>query len=350
MSAPGADSGRGSADSDGRSDDEPRTSAPGKVLLAGEYAVLDGAEAVIAAVNRRVVATVLAPGDRVLRRSMRSPFLRAVRTAVSRHAGPDSVAAERAGRMYADSGALRDHSGPKLGLGSSAAVTVAACACALARDQPPPTPALIHTLAHAAHGDAQLRRGARGSGADVAASVYGGVVAVQVRADPREAVAVRPLAPTLRLHQVHLVFVWTGTSASTPALVSRVQAWRGVDPRAYERTIAAVGDAAAALIASLAPGASATDIVAAVAAGGEAAARLGRDAGVAIETDAHLAIAALARARGGAAKPTGAGGGDIALVAFSSADAAEGFRTDARAQGFAIIDMAVDPHGVRIGS
>ena len=40
-----------------------RASAPGKVVLSGEYAVLNGAPAICMAVNRRAVVTIEATAD-----------------------------------------------------------------------------------------------------------------------------------------------------------------------------------------------------------------------------------------------------------------------------------------------
>lgn len=355
-----------------------RASAPGKVLLAGEYAVLVGAEAVVMAVDRRVVARVVADPatDPDARAAARSPFIEAVAAAVAGHAGADSPAARAAQALAVDSRALRAVDGIKLGLGSSAAVTVAACACALAQGEPEGDAAparltdrlvhhLVHRLAHAAHGAAQSTQGARGSGADIAASVYGGILGVRVQpsagpsAGPNAGpdagavpgpmpMLVRPLLPDLERTSVHLVFVWTGAPASTPALVARVQAWRDVEPRAHERAMTALADASLALIAALRPSGQASEVVAAIEAGAEAAAGLGRAAGVEIETAAHRTIAALARAHRGAAKPTGAGGGDIALAAFTDAADAAAFRHETAARGMKPLALRVDPDGVRI--
>ena len=76
-----------------------------------------------------------------------------------------------------DSSALYDD-GTKLGLGSSAAVTVAATALALSGERTLPVidREEVSTIALAAHAGAA--RAARGSGADVAAAVHGGVIAV----------------------------------------------------------------------------------------------------------------------------------------------------------------------------
>jgi phosphomevalonate kinase len=340
-----------------------RATAPGKVLLAGEYAVLVGAEAVVMAVDRRVVARVVADPatDPDARAAARSPFIEAVVAAVTAHAGADSPAARAAQALAVDSRALRAVDGIKLGLGSSAAVTVAACACALAHehahaDDPTPAARLVHRLAHAAHGAAQSAQGARGSGADIAASVYGGILGVRAQPDASTdggplvpmPMLVRPLLPDLERTGVHLVFVWTGAPASTPALVARVQAWREVEPRGHERAMTALADASCALIAALRPSGQASEVVAAIEAGGEAAAGLGRAAGVEIETAAHRAIAALARSHRGAAKPTGAGGGDIALAAFADAADAAAFRHETAARGMKPLALRVDPDGVRI--
>lgn len=380
-----------------------RATAPGKVLLAGEYAVLVGAEAVVMAVDRRVVARVVADPatDPDARAGARSPFIEAVVAAIVAHAGADSEAARAAMALAVDSRALRAVDGIKLGLGSSAAVTVAACACALAHgrsahaERAPneetgaqsgsqsgpqsglepgsqlgpetgmetgatPPARLVHRLAHAAHGAAQSAQGARGSGADIAASVYGGILGVRVQpeagAEERGQgqgpgplpMLVRPLLPDLERTGVHLVFVWTGAPASTPALVARVQDWRDREPRAHERAMTALADASQALIAALRPSGQPGEVVAAIEAGAEAAAGLGRAAGVEIETAAHRAIAALARAHRGASKPTGAGGGDIALAAFANAADAAAFRRETAARGLKPLALRVDRDGVRI--
>ncbi len=333
-----------------------QVTAPGKIILAGEYAVLAGAEAVVAAVDRRVTAELLPLSDPGLARSQRSQFMRAVRAGLCRHAGADSPAAFAAARVGVTSEALRDEAGAKLGLGSSAAVTVAACASALAharslRGEPLLAPrAEIHKLAHKAHGDAQRRRGARGSGADVAASVHGGVIGVRTHADAEVPVLVRPLAPDFRIHGVHLVFLWTGVSASTPALVAGVMAFHGREPAACERALVAISTAAEALTTALRPSGGADDVVAAVAAAGAAVGALGRAAGVAIETDAHRVINDLASAHGGAAKPTGAGGGDIALAAFADGDAAAAFQRQVSARGLRPLALNVDPRGVDVSA
>src|SRR5262245_32806891 len=100
--------------------------APGKLILTGEYAVLDGAPALVIAVDRRAIARQTRPPPP--RGS--SPFLVAVAAEIAARRGEGDPAAARAMRVAVDSSAFYDGT-TKLGLGSSAAVTVAATALAL---------------------------------------------------------------------------------------------------------------------------------------------------------------------------------------------------------------------------
>src|SRR5262249_38651593 len=208
-------------------------SAPGKVLWAGEYAVLDGHPAVVSAVDRRVVARF---GDAA---QELSPFLEAVRAELG-----DAV-----GRVQVDSSALaRD--GRKLGLGSSAAAVVAAAGLVLGTDDR----ARIHEVAHRAHARAQAPRGARGSGADIAASVHGGLLEV-TRTDDETPNLVERIAGA----PPPFCLVWTETPADTPTLVARVRAFAASAPQAHKTCMDHLGAVAAGLAAAMraadAPGA-----------------------------------------------------------------------------------------------
>jgi phosphomevalonate kinase len=279
--------------------------APGKVLLLGEYAVLEGAPAVVAAVDRHAVA-----GEAGARADPPSPFLAAARAEVEARHGPGSEEASRAARVAVDSAALAS-GGAKLGLGSSAAVTVAAVAWALGpradlRDE-------VHRLAHRAHARAQEPRGARGSGADVAASVHGGILEVRRPSSPD---GLAPLAVRrLTLPPLALLLVWTGQPADTPVLVAAVRAHRVRDPRGHAAALDAIAAAAAALI---------------------------------LARDSPAAIAALAASHGGTAKPTGAGGGDLLLCALPDAASADAFAAAVPALGLTVLRPRLGAEGVTL--
>jgi phosphomevalonate kinase len=306
-----------------------RSSAPGKIMLAGEYAVLDGGLSVLMAVNRRAVATLTSQPPAP------TPFIQAIIDELLRR-GLDVT---RARGLAVDSDALRDPGGTKLGLGSSAAVTVAATALALGsayeRD-------LAHDIAHRAHQNAQALRGDPGSGADIAASIHGGVIAAWRADDPREPMSVEPLRLPAGLH---LVPVWTGVAADTATLVAAVRAAADDNPGDHRRALTAIADAAEALARALRDD-DAGAAVAAIENGGVAVAGLGRLSGVVLSARTHQRLAAMAASHGGAAKPTGAGAGDIALAAFTDADSAASFRKQAVSEGMTCPALDVDPSGV----
>ncbi len=92
--------------------------APGKLFFAGEYGVLHGGTAVVAAVDRRVVARFV-PGA-----GPSTPVVAEAIAAVRAHCATTGASLP-AGAPEIDSASLSE-GGQKLGLGSSAAVAAAA--------------------------------------------------------------------------------------------------------------------------------------------------------------------------------------------------------------------------------
>lgn len=269
-----------------------KVAAPGKLMLTGAYAVLEGAPAIVLAVDRYVVAdTARAPTD---------PVRPEVASVARRLEAP---------APSVDTAALED-AGVKLGLGSSAAGTVAAAGAILASrgvafDED--GIARIRQLALDAHAEAQPR----GSGADVAASAHGGVVEV-FRADGRVHVA-----PT----RIPAGVMIRAFSCGRPARTSDV-----LDRLAARRAEAAVASALAALSVAAHAGATACrcdDARAFVDACGAHAASLGllgAALGLAlVPAEVTRARTAIPSRRENPSRddvvllPSGAGGGDVVL-------------------------------------
>jgi phosphomevalonate kinase len=262
-----------------------RARAPGKVVLSGAYAVLDGAPAIVAAVDRYAVADSSRPPNFVSDE---------VRAALGERAAP-----------HIDASALR-HGERKLGLGSSAAILVASLA-ALELERDPDLEHLdlvgrVIEPSLLAHASAQ----AGGSGIDVAASAYGGVILARRVATGLE-VSSFGLPPGLEITVFAL-----GSSASTPGLIARVRALESADPARYERLMGAQSEAAerAAHALEIADG---PGLLRALGDQGLALRELGRAAGAPIVTPEIEQLREYAAAVGAAALPAGAGGGDIAL-------------------------------------
>lgn len=326
--------------------------APGKLFLLGEYAVLDGCPAVVAAVDRHVTARVSvgAPGSEVCIEAQEHGVMRFD----ARNAPPEDgplrfvIAAwrgvaeqcpwltERTVSIVVSS-TLDDPLAGKSGLGGSAAVVVATTAALRAAAELPADAeadrrALLAT-ALAAHRRAQ---GGAGSGADVAASVTGGAIVFEPRGEALPAVTPLPWPAGARL-----LAAWSGEPASTPALVREYRA-RAAAPghtAFLERTRKAVTD----FVGALREGRLAPD---AVNEAGDALARLGADLGLPIMTPALRALVDRARACGAAAKPSGAGGGDCAVALAPDARTAAAVERSWAAGGFTVLDLGLAAEGV----
>jgi phosphomevalonate kinase len=302
-------------------------SAPGKLLLAGEYAVLEGAPAIVTAVQARAFALfVEGPAD-----GPDHPEGAAARTLAETRFG--AVPA----RLTIDATALRAGD-VKLGLGSSAAIA-AACAAAVAayhgRDPERPE---SDVLALALEGHRAVSP--EGSGADVAASVRGGLVRFERRG---ETVHVDPLAwPSGLVVRV----VWTGKAARTSDFLRKVAELAEASPALHRERMDALRARAVELAAAFAD-AAASEIVTASGIYGEAMGALGEAARVPIVEARLASIDALARRFGGRAKPSGAGGGDVAVAFFADPDALPAFDAACREADLLPVEFELGGPGAR---
>lgn len=295
-------------------------SAPGKAVLCGEYAVLEGAPAVVAAVDRRV--TVTWSDDPT---SLPLEVLAALERAQA-ECGPVP------GSLMLDSTELQDNRA-KLGLGSSAAGAVAAAAAVFAthgRDLQ--DPAVMHRVFDCALGGHAMVAPS-GSGVDVAASTFGGFLRFTRDARGVETRAVRPPAG------LHIALVWTGHPARTSELVAKVHQLRRHDPAKYERCMGELSELAVSFAHAF-ESAGATEVVSAAARYCRAMGALGEASGAPI-VETRLGLAAELAARfSGSAKPCGAGGGDVAVAFFAGGEAAKAFELACKEEGLCPIDVS----------
>ena len=289
----------------------PLVLAPGKLFLAGEYAVLEGGVAA-------------AGGRRTLRRGPVPARVRARERPGGRGGGPR--AAETLGEVadaVPEGAALVDtagftENGVKLGLGSSAAAAVAAAGAVLeyAGVSVATNKELLFSVADAAHRAAQ---GGVGSGADIAAAVYGGFVRY-VRLSGGAPIITRVLPPP----RLHLVPFWTlGAARTVDFIAGRAGASRKREhPRRSTDTCRRCAPRPTA-----SPRRSPPATRAGVIARGRRL-RTGAGGPGARRRAAHRHPDPARRRRcwpaslGGAAKPSGAGGGDVGVAFFADEAAA----------------------------
>jgi len=307
-----------------------RLEACGKVFLAGEYAVLDpGRPALVVGIDRKLHATAdpSPAGLHILHSPMGVVWESGLPPPELRFA---ARAAQLARAFCARSGGVRivfeddlAVSGRKLGLGGSAAACVLAvrAVCAVAGREIADME--VVSLALAAH---WAEQDGSGSGADVAAATLGGVLEVRSRIPWRsveevmgmpaaQIAASRPLQvrrvrvpPDLRL-----LLAAAGAPANTRSLVRDARRFAQGDPRRWAKRAGEISAAAEQLRDALESG-DAEAALAAVRNGAAAMAALGEDAQAPIVTPDLARACALASAAGGAGKPSGAGGGDCAVI------------------------------------
>ncbi len=210
-------------------------SAPGSIMITGEHAVTQGHPAIVAAIEQRATVRV-SPVD--------VPML----TITSEIAPPQVIPMDRLvangpyrfviaavlaceDRLYSGVQiAISSKIDPTLGLGSSAAVTVAVLAAFLGTD--------IHPQAHRIILDMQ----GRGSGADLAASIRGGVLSYRVEAVGAARFEPLPTPPDFSLYNV-------GYKTPTADVLRLVAERQAQEPVKYDAIYTEMSEVATRMIA-----------------------------------------------------------------------------------------------------
>lgn len=330
-----------------------RASAPGKALLSGEYVVLEGAPAVCVALNRRATVSisensrsfhcVTAPGLVAGEHCFEANGSGALRWVNPADAGvftlfelvwrKFALASQPAMSICIDTDVfLHVGSKQKLGLGSSAAVAVALGAalnaCSHGKDD-------IAGAISAAHSDFQ---NGRGSGADVATSLHGGVILFSNRAASSPSALAWPAGLICK-------FLYSGVAASTPQQIKRFHSVQHSAHAAQSKYD--LQDRAEAVAASWQKG-DGRDILQTIATYSDALRKFSDDFDLDIFAAGHTEMVDLAAKHDVIYKPCGAGGGDIGVAFSSDEDLLREFCTEAQALEYETLDVAPDWRGVSI--
>jgi len=336
-------------------------SAPGKAVLSGEYAVLQGAPAIAMAIDCRARVTIEATDAEF-------------HSVVSR--GPSGSRAEfrcrqRGAIEWLDNGGMQSEqdllehiwrqlralpsqslaltldtrsffdaeSSMKLGFGSSAALTTALTGALLragAAEVRARQPRDLLETALAAHRSFQ---GGKGSGIDVAAAVHGGVIALSLRPDR----AIRALQWPAG---VKYSLLWSGKPASTVDRLKRLERFR--PNRAARRSMAALIEASDKVLDAWQ---RAVDrrILESLRLYTVALRKFSDALDLGVFDAGHQELTEIAEQQDLVYKPCGAGGGDIGIVMAtqeSSDTAFTDFGSRAGQLGFRRLDRSLESAGL----
>lgn len=336
--------------------------APGKAMLLGEYVVLDGAPALVAAVTRHAVGqlTTKDPSGVIRIHSDLHDTPWTLRSETGEiHAAPHAsfalveavyetliaadVALPASGcELFLSSSELS--SDTKLGLGSSAAIA-AITTLALAGEVGTtlPTDAAVHALTDAAH---RRFQGGVGSGSDVAAACFGGILRMSAGEPPRRVDRFensRHIGGLLHPADENLLVVYTGYAANTRDFVRSVRA-QAHHPD-VQRALHAMRDAAEMGVSSF-EGGEYGAFLDAVRRFHRAECALTNASQVPIVTNEIATAVDIFERAGGVGKASGAGGGDIVLGFFPSREERRAAEVQLQKTSLQVVDLSIETRGV----
>ncbi|AZP03389.1 phosphomevalonate kinase [Jeotgalibaca ciconiae] len=323
-----------------------QASAPGKLFIAGEYAVVTHAHpAILVAVNQFITVTVeKAEEEGSIHSSLNgglpipwtrqngklyidereNPFFYITQAVKYTEQYIQEKNKELEFFHLSVESELDNAKGKKYGLGSSGAVTVATIKALLKFYDLEMTSELVYKLAALAH----LSVNSNGSFGDIAASSYTGWIAYacfnrQWVLEQEENMSITELValpwPDLMIKQLQvpqklkLLIGWTGSPASTTHLVDKVNHKRGTLEGFFPIFLRKSKTCVNALIDAFETG-DVEAIKIGINRNRQLLQRLAQQTGVKIETELLSKLVRIAEKFGGSGKSSGAGGGDCGIV------------------------------------
>ena len=351
---------------------------PGKLMIAGEFAVLEPYQKlVVMAVNRFVYATLQQNSENELTLEdfklnkltwqytsnkvnvhsddERVHFVEDAMTIAFHYLRENNVTPDHFSLSI--NSELDDNSGIKYGLGSSAAVVTAVMSAILKKYLPTePSAMVIFKLAAISH----VKTQGNGSGADVAASAHGGMLqyssfqANWLKTAYENADSLIELLEkdwpyfsmkSIQLPEdIHICIGWTGKPASTARLVDNVLKLKENNPASFQQFLTDSESAVAAFSQGMQEG-DIPLLLEGVKKNRQSLATVGKASNTDIETPLLGKLCDLAEQYGGAGKPSGAGGGDCGIAFMPSKEKAEELMAAWEKAGIKPLDIQVNKTG-----
>jgi len=353
-----------------------RIKAPGKLILLGEYAVLEGADALVASVDRYVVVEISSSSNTFCQISSNlinesfnftvdkngkiksdndqseqllstMKFVLSIINKTCQHILTSGFQIQSFNLEIDTSQFYINNNQDKIGLGSSAALTVALIMSLakfhgadkiLFKDK--------YDLFRFAYDTHFFVQGNRGSGVDIAASVYGGINVYNIKSSVDED-KIRQIIPISILEELYILTIWSGISVSTRKLLVEVENFRSRYAKNYEGTISRLSTLSSSGCESYAEKKQA-DFLDIVKDYYEVLKNFSILSKIPIISDVHKKIAEIVYGSGGIYKTSGAGGGDIGIAFSDSKKTLERVKNELAQNKIETISLGISKEGVII--
>ena len=360
-------------------------SAPGKLMIAGEWAVLEGYPCIVTAVNRRVHCQIeekdptesieielkdFSVNSKALFASNRLTIISGDNEKLKFAKAAVEIALQYVTKpktfklvTWNEKTEIKKGDGTKkLGFGSSSAAVVAIVSAVLAFHgigiASVPEKLRVYKLAAIAHYRAQ---GKMGSAFDIAAATFGGMITYrrfdanwleeQLKSNLLRDV-VNNKWPQLSAEELDLpkgmnfAAAWTGKDASTAGMIQKMNQFRETDSKAYRNIYSNIGYLVEELVDSI----KANDkekIIKLINENHSLLSELAKKSKIEIETRELRKLHEIAR-KYGAGKLSGAGGGDCGIGVCFAKGSADRMKKAWSASGLQVVDVNIENDGVRI--
>jgi len=357
-------------------------SAPGKLFLAGEWAILElGSPGIVAAIDKRVFVEIeksekflftfkdkkiknleaIFNGNELIFSKLteeEKEYIKFVKSAVE--ITLKYLGSKQPLKIKTWSKGIRKNE-VKIGFGSSAAISVAVVAGILKINgydiRKEKTKEIIYKLSTISHFFAQKKLG---SGFDIAASTYGGII-LYYRFDSDwlikkiESFGIREALnenwPYLKIEKLripkgfNLIVGWTKKEAKTSELIKKMNDWKRGNKEIYDKIMNNIKENVENLIIAWKKS-NRKKIIEILRKNEEYLRDLTEKSGIEIETEKLRILSEIANSYNAAGKLSGAGGGDCGIAISFNKKIAEKIKKEWKKNGIIPLNVKIDKKGV----